>query len=751
MKRMKLTFVLIATSLLSIHQVQAKLSQPDYVLYGTATWFGGPLANESEITLYLNNQLLTVSSYKMGSDDNLGGLYALRVPMDSNDPRTYGSARPGDPASVYINGNLVAEVLVGDYGVAERLDIDPLNLAGDTSIISALPAEVSEGNSGETTLTMDIELSNPADGDVSVDWQTIDGTAISNGSCSFDVDYIHAEGTAVITSGNSGTTISVQVCGDTVIENSETFDVVLSNAQNGVIQFDRATATILDDDGLPELRGYDAVIYEPSSGSLDHEFTLRLSRMFDQPVSVNYETVAVSASAGIDYVSVSGTLVIPANTLTGSINVTYLSDSIDEDIEIMKVVLSGASNATLVSNELVAFILDANQEEQTEPGDNIDNNVVPGLISPSDVLFSPDGSQLYVSSLHDGGSVLRFDFDKGNMNHIETIDNQVSGFESGLFGLIRDLTLSHDGRFLFAAASGDQAIMSFNRNTTNGNLTFIQTVENNVNGDFGIEGVYSLALSPDGQFIYAAGSVSDSIAVFAVNEVDGTITFVEKEQNNVGDPDDGGTPVGFMDRPIDIHVSADGTQVFVAADFSSAMVVFDRDETTGELSYQESFKKGVNGVSGLGGASALWSSDDGAHVYVLGRGDDSLSVFDRTIDGVITYNQTLTQLQADFIGLNAPTALVSSPDNSRVYGLGFDDSSLVTFKRTNDDQSVDYGELTFADIEQDDVNDVEYLAGPIALDVSPDGKWVVVAAAIDNAISAFKTHLNDLIFANGFD
>ena len=350
-----------------------------------------------------------------------------------------------------------------------------------------------------------------------------------------------------------------------------------------------------------------------------------------------------NATAGLDFEATSGTLTIPANTLTGTINVNYLADAEDEPIEIMKVTLSSPVNATLVQSELTAFILDANQEEQTESGGTVNNDDEADLISPSDVLFSPDGTQLYVSSLHSGGSVMRFNFDRGNMTRIETIDNQSAGFEAGLFGLIRDLTLSPNGQFLFAAASGDQAIMSFTRNSTDGTLSLNQTVENNTTADFGIDGVYGLELSPDGQHIYAVGSESDAVSVFTVNGVDGTLAFVEKEQNGLADPDDGGTPVGFMDRPIDVQVTPDGSQVFVAADFSSALVVFNRDVSTGELSYQESFKSGVNGVSGLGGASAIWIANDGAHVYVLGRGDDTLAIFDRTAAGVVTFNAAMSR------------------------------------------------------------------------------------------------------------
>ncbi|MCX7554067.1 beta-propeller fold lactonase family protein [Marinicella sp. S1101] len=751
MKRIKSLLIISVLLLVLGNQAAAKLSQPDFVLYGTATWFGAPLPTESEVSIYLNSQLLTVAKYSMGTDDNLNGLYALRVPMDSNDPRVFGKARPGDSASVYINGSLVAEVLVGDYGVAERLDIDPINLADDVSVISILPSEVTEGQSGQSEMVFKVQISNDSEEVVSVDWQNIDGDAIGGDNCGFDVDYLNASGRASIPVGATETNVTIQVCGDTLIENSETFEVVLSGAENGVIQFDRATGTILDDDGLPQLQGFDAVVYEPASGTLVHDFELKLSRAYDQVVAVDYVTVARTATPGADFIAASGTISIPVGQTAASIPVTFLSDAEDENIEIMTVQLSNPRQATLVNDVLTAFILDANQDEQTEEGDSINNDDVPDLISPSDVVFSSDSNFVYVSSLNAGGSVLRFALESGNLSYLETIDNQRAGFESGLFGLIRDMVISPNGQHLYTAASGDQAIMSFTRNNADGTLALNQTVENNLTADFGIDGVYALSMSPDGQFLYAAGSESNAIGVFSVNENDGTLSYIEKEVLGVNDPNDTGGEVTFMERPIDVHVTADGTQVLVAADFSSSLVVFDRDSETGELNFSTAFKKGVNGVQGLGGASSIWSSLDNRHVYIMGRGDDSVTVFDRSPTGNLSFNASLTQQQADFIGLDAPLAVVGSPDDSRLYGLGFDDSSMVSFRRINAASNPQYGQLIFADIEQDNVNGINSLAGPIALDVSSDGKWVIVAAGIDNALTLFKTHLNDLIFSNGFD
>lgn len=741
----------VSLLLVTAAEVEAKLSQPDYVLYGTATWFGGGLPAESEVSIYLNNQLLTVATYRMGTIDTLNGLYALRVPMDSNDPRTFSKARPGDPASIYINGSLVAEVLVGDYGTAERLDIDPINLAENVSVVSVSPGEVTEGNEGQTTLVMNVLLSNPAEAEVSMDWVTIDDTAISSDSCGFDVDYIESAGRLTIPIGSDNGQIMISVCGDTLIESSEQFELVVSNAQNAVIQFDRAPGVILDDDGLPELRGFDAVIFEPQSGSLVYEFELKLSRPFEQSVSVSFSTVNDTAEENLDYLPESGNLIIPAGETRATISVTFLSDTINESIEIMRIELSDAVNATLINSTMTAFILDANKEDQVKPDNVIDNNEVPELINPSDVLFSQQDDYVYVSTLDNGGSILRFKFNEGRLTFEQVINSQTVGFESGLFGLIRDMTLSNDGQFLYAAASGDQSIMSFSRNSTDGTLALTQTLENNSTEDFGIDGVYGLAISPDGNHLYAVGSQSDALSVFAINQTDGSLSFIEKEVQGVNDPDDSGAEVTFMDRPLKVKVSPDGNSVFVAADYSSSLVVFERSNVDGKLNYRESLKSGIGGVTGLGGAAAVEVSGDGKQVFVLGRASDSLVIFSRDDQGQLSFDESLTQQNADFIGLNSPTAIIANHDSSRVYALGFEDSSLVTFERNNLDSDPLFGKLSFADIDQDESNGITSLAGPVAFDLNSQGEWLIVAAALDNALIVFKTHLNDLIYINGFE
>ena len=754
----KIAYILLILTIMT-SQIHAKLSQPDFTLYGTATWFGEPLANNSEVSIFIDSQLLTVAVYSMGSDDSLGGLYALRVPMDDVDPRKHGNARPGDPASVFINGNLVAEILVGAYGTAERLDLDPLNLANSSGVLNILAGERLEGNSGSSLLSMQITLSEVSDEVVTVDWRTQQSSptsALEGADCTSDFDYVSNSGTATIVAQTLSTTIDIEICGDTLIESSEDFEVFLSNPNNAIIQFPRGIATILDDDGLPELRGNDMVVFEPASGSITQSFQLNLSRAFEQDVSFDFATVAGTASAGSDYIHTTGTVIIPAGETQVMIPVSFPSDGITESIEAFTLQISNVNKANLITPTLTGFIMDANREQQTKDPVEVDNTTVPELISPSDVVISNNDEHVYVSSLAGEGSILHFTFSSGVLTFVSSIDNETVGFELGLFKLIRQIVITPNGKYLYAAASGNNAISSFSIDPASGELTFLGNFAEAIEGEHGIHEVYGLSVSSDNKHLYAAGSASDSVASFSIDDATGLLSLNEFEADGVNDDTDSGTAVAFMDRPIKLTVSTDGNNVYVAAVNGSSVIVFDRDESTGLLNYKQSLKSGIGGVTNLGGSTNVLVSEDGSHVYALGRTDDAIVQFNRGNDGTLSFDSVLTKDVPDFIGLDSPNALIKNPADDGVYVLGFDDSTLVSFTRENDSASSNFGDLEFADLEQDEVGGVTNMNGPTSLAITNNSSWIIVAAGIDNALVVFKTNVpeppvSNVLFADGFE
>jgi len=99
-------------------------------------------------------------------------------------------------------------------------------------------ASVAEGDAGSTPATFTVSLSAPSGKTVDVGWATADGSATAGS------DYAAASGTLTFAPGETTKTITIDVLGDTVVEGTETFGVVLSTGATG-------TGTIVDDDNRP--------------------------------------------------------------------------------------------------------------------------------------------------------------------------------------------------------------------------------------------------------------------------------------------------------------------------------------------------------------------------------------------------------------------------------------------------------------------------------------------------------------------
>jgi hypothetical protein len=164
-------------------------------------------------------------------------------------------------------------------------------------------------------------------------------------------------------------TVDVRVRGDAVDEGVETFRV-LARAE-GV--FADATGTIqppaAPDQGPPPppppppptvaLHVTGASVVEPASGGLsDGTVSVGLAAPLDHDVTVSYQLVGVSASAGSDFLADSGTLVFPAgSTASQDIVVTVVGDDVIEPDETFEVRFSSAG-VTLDPSAATVTILD---------------------------------------------------------------------------------------------------------------------------------------------------------------------------------------------------------------------------------------------------------------------------------------------------------------------------------------------------------------------------------------------------------
>jgi 6-phosphogluconolactonase (cycloisomerase 2 family) len=249
---------------------------------------------------------------------------------------------------------------------------------------------------------------------------------------------------------------------------------------------------------------------------------------------------------------------------------------------------------------------------------------------------------------------------------VEVQRDAVGGVD-GLEGA-RWVTVSPDGKHLYAAGRDDNAVAVFSRDSTTGTLTFVEVNMNGVGGVDGLSFVASVAVSPDGKHLYAASVNDDAVAVFSRDSTTGALTFVEVQRDGVGGVDG-------LDSGNSVTVSPDGKHLYAAGRDDNSVAVFARDSTTGGLTFVEVQRDGVGGVDGLSFVVSVAVSPDGKHLYTAGLADDAVAVFSRNST---TGALTLVEFQMrESLGREVRVVTIS-PDGEHLYTVG--SSSLEVFR-----------------------------------------------------------------------
>lgn len=216
-----------------------------------------------------------------------------------------------------------------------------------TPTIAIANRSVVEGASGVSTpATFTVTLSARSGLDVSMQYATADGTAVAPG------DYVAvAPATLTIPAGAASGTVTVTVRGDNVDEPNEGYLVNLTNAVNATFADAQGAGGITDDD-VPEVRIADRRVIEGTGSTVNAVFSVALSSAATGDVSVRYVAASDSAVAGADFTAVSGTLVIPAASLSGTITVPVAGDALDENDETFRVTLSSHTGPARIADGL---------------------------------------------------------------------------------------------------------------------------------------------------------------------------------------------------------------------------------------------------------------------------------------------------------------------------------------------------------------------------------------------------------------
>jgi 6-phosphogluconolactonase len=134
----------------------------------------------------------------------------------------------------------------------------------------------------------------------------------------------------------------------------------------------------------------------------------------------------------------------------------------------------------------------------------------------------------------------------------------------------RHLTFSPDGRFIYVISEMASTVTAFAYDATNAAMIETQTVSTLPKDFSGNSTAAEIAVSPSGKFLYASNRGCDSIAVFAVDQKSGRLTFVENQSTQ------GRTPRHFAIDP-------SGRWLLAENQASDSVVVFAIDPDTGRL------------------------------------------------------------------------------------------------------------------------------------------------------------------------
>ncbi|APZ90449.1 sodium/calcium exchanger 1 [Fuerstiella marisgermanici] len=200
----------------------------------------------------------------------------------------------------------------------------------DTATISIDDVTIAEGDAGTTDFVFTVTLSNEVSSPVSINYDTVEGTATVSGN-----DFVANTGNVLTFAANAGDgpqtlTFAVTVNGDATVERDETFQVDLS----GLVTNGQAI-TLADSQGLgaitnDETAGIiidDVSRSEGNSGTTNYVFTVTLEANVDTAFNLDFTTADSTADAS-DFSSTSGTLSFAgAAGETQSLSVSVVGDN----------------------------------------------------------------------------------------------------------------------------------------------------------------------------------------------------------------------------------------------------------------------------------------------------------------------------------------------------------------------------------------------------------------------------------------
>lgn len=241
--------------------------------------------------------------------------------------------------------------------------------ANATTAVGSVQFSVSSINAIEDVgaLTINVLRTGGSAGDLTVEYATVDGTAIAG------QDYTSSSGTLTFTGGQTSKTIQVPITNDATTEPDETFTVVLRHASNLEALGAPSTlfVTVQDRTTIPSLSISGPSVVEGDAGTTTEAvFIISLSAATGRTVTGSFATANFNAfggttcnNPGVDFETKSGSFTFNPGATIFTVPVKICGDTSAEANENFPVIIGSPTGATLFNNFTLATIVDDDELE----------------------------------------------------------------------------------------------------------------------------------------------------------------------------------------------------------------------------------------------------------------------------------------------------------------------------------------------------------------------------------------------------
>jgi DNA-binding beta-propeller fold protein YncE len=409
-------------------------------------------------------------------------------------------------------------------------------------------------------------------------------------------------------------------------------------------------------------------------------------------------------------------------------------------------------------------------------------NRAAGLLGATAAAASPDGRSIYVASMDSDALVALRRSASGALHPVlapssrscvAAPEHSICAQRAAGLGGADAVVVSPDGRNVYAGSLDSATVVAFGR-TPGGLLVPLRgrggCVQGNAvaPGDGGrcvlhsraMQAVSSLAMSPDGRFVYAlsfgTSAAADSLVTLRRDPRTGALSEVSEAHGGCVVPLGNGTcriHAAGLRGASDIVVTADGRFVYVTGELSSAVVALSRNRHTGTISplhgsggcAEDIAIPPASGdgrcvvlVPGLGGAKALAISPDGRFVYVASFDPGGVAVLARnpatgTLGPLTGPGACLTPAGPDPApagctaadSLRGATAVALAPGGGALYVAATTGNAVLRIDR--DPGTGLLGALAPS-------HQIDGLNAPAGMALAPDGRNLYLASPIDNTV-----------------